>query len=445
MHPKTRARRGALAALVAVDSRDAILNVALDTQELPQEAIPFAREIATGVLRHRALIDYTLEPLLKKPLKTLDPPVRAALRLATYESAFLQTRVSAVADEYAEATRAAKLVSAVAFVNAVARRLPPEPRQAEATLPQARQLAIQYSHPEWLVKRWLARFGFEECARLLQANNERAPLSLRVNTRRVTREQVKGALSERGLAVRDGQWSRDALLVENAGSPLGWPEWTAGQVIAQDEAAQLVVQYAAVRPGWFVLDAAAAPGGKTTYLAQLMGSEGKVLACDLAPGRLKLVRDNAERLGLSGVETRAGDLRELAKNRDGEIPDADLLLLDAPCLGTGTLRRRPDAKWKKTPEHLTELGTLQTELLDAAATMVKKGGVFVYSTCSLEPEENAEQALSFVQRHPNFRIDVENDLSAESRGLLDENGFLHTMPHRHGCDGTFAARFRRIE
>lgn len=424
-HSKTAARRSALRVLVALETKELVLPQVLAAflPECPAESRAFARELASGTVRHRARLDWTLQPLLKKPLGKLDPPVRAALRLAVYERAVLKTRAFVIGNEYAGLMKRERLSSATGFVNAIARRLPEELRAS----PDAREkplqfLATEYSHPEWLVERWLARFGFEECEKLLRFNNTVAPLSLRVNTLRAKRPKVLSALQERGLAADYGKLSRDAILVENAGLPTDWPEWSGGEIIAQDEAAQLVSLLAAPEPGTAVIDCAAAPGGKSTHLAQLMENRGKIIACDLGEGRLKLVRENAARLGIGIIETRTGDLRRLAR----DLPPADLVLLDAPCLGTGTLRRRPDAKWSKTKEQLEELTVLQRELLESAASLVKPEGILVYSTCSLEPEENEMQIEWWQTRHPEWSAETES-----------------TLPHRDGCDGMFFARLQR--
>jgi len=432
---KTRARLGAIAALVAIEEDDAILGAALDKQNLG-EALGFAREISSGVLRHRARLDWTIAPLLKKPLEKLDAPVRAALRLGLYERIGLQTHIAVVADEYAGAMRAFGHKYAVGFVNAVSRRLPAEWREVHPRWPRARQMATEFSHPPWLVERWLEIFGESDCAALLQKNNERAPLSLRVNTLRASRDEVRDALVERGLKARDSEVARDAIIVEDAGSPLGWPEWTSGKIIAQDEAAQSVSQFLDPQPSWKIADVAAAPGGKTTHLAQLMNDKGTVLACDIAPGRIKLIEQNAARLGLKSVQTRVGDWREVMKSTPEYRRTFDAVLLDAPCLGTGTLRRRPDAKWKKTRGQLEELVVLQRELLDAASSAVKPGGVLVYATCSLEREENQDQASAFLQRNLSFETD--GGINRANAGDV-----LQTLPQRDGCDGAFAARFRR--
>jgi 16S rRNA (cytosine967-C5)-methyltransferase len=443
MHPKTQARRGAIQALVALENSDVPLASALSKLNLFPEAQGFARELVAGVCRTQSRLDHTIAPLLKKRLSKLDAPVRAALRLAAYERCVLDTPHSALVDEYAEAMRAAHLRSAVGFVNAVARRLPAE----FVVSPDAKKdpvafLSVEYSHPTWIVERWLRRLGFEACAALCQSNNTIAPLHLRVNTLKTTRERVLESLRERGLDARAGALSIDAIVVERGeeslGSPQQWPEWQSGWILAQDEAAQCVGRLAAPREGNTIVDACAAPGGKSTHLAQLMKDKGIVLACDLAPGRLKLVRENAQLLGLQCIETRSGDFLELAST----LPGADLVLLDAPCLGTGTWRRRPDARWRKTRQQLDELVELQRKLLQAAALVVKPGGVLVYSTCSLESEENEEQARWFLEQHKDWNLSM-SEMEDPLRVLKSCEGWLQAWPHLHLCDGMFAAKFQR--
>jgi 16S rRNA (cytosine967-C5)-methyltransferase len=339
--------------------------------------------------------------------------------------------------------RAERLTSAVAFVSAVARRLPEQSRAApDAGEHPVAHLAVEYSHPQWLVERWLRHWGFAECAALCESNNRIAPLTLRVNTLRTQPQEIIDRLRARGLDAAPGNLSPVAVVVQNAGDPSQWPEWNEALIIAQDEAAQLVSLLAAPQPGQTVIDAAAAPGGKTTHLAQLMNDSGALVACDVAPGRLKLVRENAERLGIKSIQLQEGDIRHLAT----ELPAADIVLLDAPCLGTGTLRRRPDAKWRKTAQQLNELTQLQKELLDAAATVVRPGGALVYSTCSLEVEENEEQARAWLQRHPDWHVEPPGDYPTgtnEALEVVTTDGFLQTLPHRHGCDGMFAVKWRR--
>lgn len=429
-HPKTLARRAALRALVRCEREDFSPP---DFGSVEASVRPFAREIYSNVLRHRARIDWTLAPLLKKPVEKLDEAVRAALRLALYEKVALRTPDRALANEYAGLMRGEKLGSATGFVNAIARRLPTEWRAATGS--ETQRLCTEKSHPQWLVERYIARFGAAETEDILRANNSVAPGCLRANTLQTSRDELLGQIE----GARAGKWSPDALILER-GDATALPQWARGEIFSQDEAAQLVSLFAAPRPGDSVIDCASAPGGKTTHMAQIMGNRGRILALDSAPPRLQMVRDNAARLGVSIIETRAGDLRHLAPAFSQWGAGADLVTLDAPCLGTGTWRRRPDARWRKTLAQLEELGELQRELLDAAALLVKPGGALVYSTCSLEIEENSGQIEAFLARRGAFSIEK----AAEKWvGIATPEGFLQTFPHRHGVDGMFVAKLRR--
>jgi 16S rRNA (cytosine967-C5)-methyltransferase len=400
----------------------------------------FGREIYSGVLRHKARLDWTLQPLLKKPLEKLDAPVRAALRMALYEKLCLKTPQSALGNEYAGLMRVFRLTSATGFVNAVVRKLPDQWRPAAANVTAAERLALEESHPLWLVERWLARLGPEECRALLQANNTPAALALRVNTLKSTRPEALALLQKQAIAAQAGKLSPDALILGEGGDPTRLPKWDEGWFIVQDEAAQLPARLAAPASGSLVIDMAAAPGGKSTHLAQLMGNRGRIWALDIAPGRLKLIRENARRLGITIIETEEQDGRDLAGKLKEQVQaqgGADLVLLDAPCLGTGTLRRRPDAKWRKTPRDLSDLVALQKELLETAGQLVKPNGTLLYSTCSLEPEENQDQIQGFLQRHPQWQL---SPAGPEFAGVATAQGYLESWPHHHGTDGMFAAR-----
>ncbi|HEX9996120.1 MAG TPA: 16S rRNA (cytosine(967)-C(5))-methyltransferase RsmB [Abditibacterium sp.] len=430
-HPKTLARRAALRALVASEKPDF---TPADFAGVEGGVRPFAREIYSNSLRHRARLDWTLGPLLSKSIEKLDAPVRAALRLALWEKIALETPDRALANEYTELMKGEKMKSATGFINALTRRLPSHWREAPKS--EVQSLAIEFSHPQWIVKRYLERFGSEETAQILAANNQIAPSCLRANTLRVSRDELLAQIPDSS----GGEWSPDAIYPAK-GDATALSQWRNGEIIAQDEAAQLVSLLAAPKSGDFVVDAASAPGGKTTHLAQIMDDVGRILALDSAPPRLEMVKDNARRLGIGCIETRAGDFRVLAPELVSDGLLADLVLLDAPCLGTGTLRRRPDAKWRKTPAQLEELLQLQRELLDSAAILVKIGGALIYSTCSIEIEENQQQIEAFIKRFPNFEIEIAPAFLA---GTATQEGFLNTFPHRHGCDGMFAAKLLRI-
>jgi 16S rRNA (cytosine967-C5)-methyltransferase len=286
------------------------------------------------------------------------------------------------------------------------------------------------SHPRWIVERWLRRWGPEATRALVEADNTRPELFLRPVG--IGAGEAVARLAEAGLPAEPVPLAPDSLRL--------LPPATAHQALAvipavvQDPAAALVVRYAAIPAGAVLLDLCSAPGGKAAGAAE---AASFVAAADLSPRRLLRLRQNVERLGLAG---RVGAV--VADARRPPFAPADFVLLDAPCTGTGTLRRHPDGRWRVGPAELTELVTLQGEILDAAATLVRTGGVLLYSTCSLEPEENEAQVSRFLERHPEFTRSPAADLDPS---LLDADGQLVVLPQRDGVDGAFAARLRRVD
>lgn len=427
-HPRTLARREIIRALVASEKPDFS---PFDWAGLDPAIRPFAREVTSGVWRWRSKIDWNLAPLLNRPLDKLDAPARAALRAMTFERLELETAPHALGSDYAELMRAFQIGSAAGFINALARRLPDDWRALPKQI--AFRLSVELSHPLWLVERYLERWGELETRQLLTANQERAPFDVRANDSLLSRDELVTRLQNAGIEAKATPLSPLGVRLGGVASPESLPGWNEGWFFVQDEAAQLVGTLAPVPASGLIVDCASAPGGKATLLAQ-RSPKARVLACDVSGKRLQLVRDNARRLRLFNIETRAGNWLELTPDLREK---ADLVLLDAPCLGTGTFRRRPDAKWRKTPEQLRELVVLQQQLLNSAASAVKPGGALVYSTCSLEREENEEQARAFELRHPEFKREV------LTGAACDAEGFLQAAPHHTKSDGAFAATWRK--
>lgn len=413
------ARLLAVKVLLKIETRDLPLGVALEDVPVTQRGS--VRNLVSGVLRHRTLCETAVAPLLKKSFAKLDVEIANIFRLAAYEKYFCDVPLYALTNEYTGIVRKLKLSSASGLVNAVLRRLPdhlPEIKRDKFS----EYLEKKYSHPRWMIKRWIAQFGEDGCEKLCAANNEEAPLCLRVNSKLTTRAKVLLALAERGIDAKAGSWTPDSVIVENAVSFTDWPEWQRGELIVQDEAAQIGSIIANPQKDWTIYDLCAAPGGKTTHLAQLMEG-GNVMAFDLTEKRAQLVRDNCARLKFPNVKVQAGDFRQF------NLSPADLVLLDAPCSGTGTLRRHPDIKWSKSPQQISQLATLQKELLVDAAKLVRPGGFLVYSTCSIEREENQEQVNSFLQQNQDWR--------ACER--------WESFPGGQGADGAFAIKMQCLK
>jgi 16S rRNA (cytosine967-C5)-methyltransferase len=290
-----------------------------------------------------------------------------------------------------------------------------------------------------MVRRWLERYGAEETRRLLEANNARPVYGVRVNTHHITPEAFHARLDEEGISWEASPYLDDFVRIRRLQPVIQAGLLADGSCMVQDEGAGLVVRLLDPQPDETVLDACAAPGGKALYAASRMQGRGRVLAYDVHPGRIRLVSQAAGTLGLTNVVAEAADLRDLAGQQPP--PAADRVLLDVPCSGLGVLAKRADLRWQRTPEDMAELVALQDDLLDAAAALVRPGGVLVYSTCTIEPEENEDRVSAFLERHGAFVQRSAGGLVPE--GLVTAEGFYAALPHLDGIDGAFAARLER--
>jgi 16S rRNA (cytosine967-C5)-methyltransferase len=287
-----------------------------------------------------------------------------------------------------------------------------------------------------MVKRYVARFGREETEKLLQANNEKPYLTLRVNLLKTNIEDFKRLLASVGLKYRNGNYINEFLQLQNLTNITSWEYFSKGYFNIQDESTGLACRLLDVSENIRVLDLCSAPGGKTAYITVMMKDRGEVVAIDKYESRLRLVEQNLKRLGIKSVKTIAMDALEY----QGKL--FDRVLADVPCTGTGTLSKKPDIKWKKDIFDLRKMNELQYKLICKAAEMVKPGGAFVYSTCSIEPEENWDIVKKFLDSHPDYVLD--NAADKFSKDLIDENGCVQTFPHIHLMDGAFAARVLRV-
>jgi len=442
------ARRIAAEVLLRVEQGGAFANLALDgalraAGALEAREAALATELTYGTLRWQLQLDRALAVHSDRPVEELDDKVRAALRLSAFELLH-HPRVPARAavDQGVEIVRALGAARASGYANAVLRRL--SETRAPAPLPSREvdpvgHVASLYAHPRWMVERWSKWLGPEEAEKLCAANQQQAPATVRLVRKK--RDDALRALDEAHIEARPGEYSPDALVLAPGAPPaLDIEGHEQGLFQAQDEAAQLVSRFAAPPPGASVLDACAAPGGKACHLAEL--GAGEVLAVDLHARKAKQVEAAAHRLGLDNVRALAADAT-LPLPGD---PHFDVVLLDAPCSGLGTLRRHPEAKLRRTPEDVDRLAQLQARLLASVSQTVKPGGLLVYAVCTLTPEESDEQVARFVAGHPDFRPEPPPEGWATLRAAvdcLDGRGRLLTLPHRTGTDGFFAVRLRK--
>jgi 16S rRNA (cytosine967-C5)-methyltransferase len=425
---------------------DLLLHAALGRSALSAADRAFATELVYGTLRWRGRIDFLLGHVLDRDLEKLEPLVATALRLGAYQLLFTGgVPAEAAVDESVRCVRAAGLERATGLVNAVLRRLARE--HGGIALPELTDdplghLTHALSLPGWIAARWLETFGPESAAALARASNDAPPLCVRANRRVVTRERLLAELARRFPAAAPCQYARDGIVLGRRGVPGVDPAFLSGRFTVQDEASQLVVALLDPLPGERVLDTCAAPGGKATAAAERVGDAGLVLALDRHPHRLELVERAARRLALPNLRTLARDAaRPLADIDSGG--GFDRVLVDAPCSGLGALRRNPDARWRIGPADPARLAETQLALLQNAAAVLRPAGTLVYSTCTLLPEENERVVEAFLRETPGVALSPALRAPEELRGLLDENGFLHCLPHLHDTDGFFAARFER--
>jgi 16S rRNA (cytosine967-C5)-methyltransferase len=440
------ARTAAFHALSAIASGRADLPAALARSRARLEDErdrALAASIVNGTLRWQRRFDHLIEQVAKRPLEKLDPAVVVITRLSLFQLLFLdRVPAAAVVDDAVNLTRSAKLPSAAGFVNAVLRsilrqrhQLPlPQRPAGNAPLEEVRRyLGITWSHPDWLVERWLGRYGFDDTERWLRFNNEPAPLTLRANLLRATRQDVRAALVEDEIETEPTRHAPDGLIVKS-GNPLRHP--VEGRFLVQDEASQLVALTLDARPGERVLDMCASPGGKTVALAAAMHDSGVLIAGDVRARRMALMRETIRASGANHVH-----LVHLPAS--GPLPferSFDRVLVDAPCSGLGTVRRDPDIKWRRAEGDLAALASRQVDLLTRAATVVMPGGRIVYATCSSEPEENDAVVQAFLEKHPDWHLlDLRSHSSDAVRPLLDERGVFRTLPFAHALEAFFAA------
>jgi 16S rRNA (cytosine967-C5)-methyltransferase len=437
------ARGTAIKVLNRVERTDSYLEKVLDAEIRAADLVDadkgLLNEIAHGVLRWQNRLDWVLNGFSHGNFSKAETNVKNALRVALYQILFLE-RIphSAAVNEAVEFVKRIRGEKPAGLVNAVLRNILrnlegiryPDPAED-----QLQYLSVYLSHPPWMVRRWMDRYGIEETRKLLTANNERPSLTLRVNRLKVDPSNLISLLHGQGISASPSGYL-DFFVKARGLSRIAQMElFRNGSFTIQDESAALPCLLLDPNPGETIIDLCAAPGGKTTAMAEIMKNEGCVIALDRFDAKLAHIRSASERLGLRNI------LPQLADSVTYQREPVDRVLVDAPCSGLGVLMKKPDIKWKREQSDLAKLARMQADLLDNAARLVKPGGVLVYSTCTMEPEENEVAVREFLSRHPEFAL--ESAAPYVSTDLVTAEGFVATYPHRHGMDGSFAARMRK--
>ncbi len=452
---KPEIRKKAHAILSELDkSRHATLDQLLDnarnaTPEMPQRDKAFLQALLFGVLRSKNRIDWVIRHFSRTPFKKIDPGIKNILRLGVYQILYMD-RVpdSAAVNTCVEMAKAVAAPWTVKFVNGVLRNVTRNPNVVpfpELSKDPVLAMSVRKSLPRWLVKRWLTRFGVEDCARLCAAVNIIPPLSLRTNTLQTTRAALVQSLADVAKGLEKTRHSPEGIHIYGLQAGLQTiPAFIEGHFQIQDEAAQLVAHLLAPRPGQRVLDACAGLGGKTGHIAQLMQNTGEIIALDNVGKKLTSLALEMRRLRITNVRSARHDLDSApTPSRYGTF---DRILLDAPCSGLGVVRRNPDTRWNRNEKDLGLYAARQRRYLANLAGLVKPGGLLVYAVCSTEPEENEGVTRHFLEHNPAFvKIKIKSEAHNNLAAVTGSDDCIRTFPHKHNMDGFFATGFKRLK
>ncbi|MBM7647180.1 16S rRNA (cytosine967-C5)-methyltransferase [Bacillus ectoiniformans] len=439
---KKSVRELALDLLEAVEKNQSysnlLLNSAIEKNRLSSRDAGLLTELTYGTIQRKMTLDYYLAPFAKKKLESW---VRQLLRLSLYQMVYLdKIPERAVIHEAVELAKKRGHKGISGLVNGILRSIQREgvPSLDEIKEP-AERISIETSHPLWLVKRWIMQFGEERTKSMCQTNLMAPTQSIRVNTTKASREAVLELLKQEGYEAEPSDMVPEAIHILK-GNIAQSDVFKTGLATIQDESSMLVAYALDVQTGQTVLDTCAAPGGKTTHIAEKLNNTGKVSALDLHEHKMKFIHENASRLGLANIETKALDSRKAGEIFEEE--SFDRILVDAPCSGLGVLRRKPDIKYVKKEEDLLSLQKVQLDILHAVSPLLTKGGSLVYSTCTVDKEENLGTVEKFLENHSDFELATLEGLP-QSAAALTENGMLQVLPQDFGGDGFFICKFRK--
>lgn len=399
-------------------------------------------EIVHGVIRWTGRLDWILSGFYKGQFSKAIPILKNALRVALYQILFLdKVPEFAAVNEAVEFVKKLQGQKPADITNAVLRNIIRSKNSLRYPDPGENLVgyyASYLSHPSWLVKRWLGRYGTSGTEALLIANNERPALTLRVNKLKTDVEKLKELMASVDLKFSQGKYLPEYFRLTNLTNITQWQYFTEGYFNIQDESAGFACKLIGAEPGMRILDMCAAPGGKTVFLADEMKNSGEIVALDRFEVRIQSLQKNLERLGITNVKAEAKDAIEYQTEQL-----FDRILIDAPCSGLGTLSKKPDIKWKKELIDIHRLNDEQNALINKAAILLKVGGRMVYSTCTIEPEENIDIVHKFLAANPNFRLVPVKGMVPDE--VIDSHGCVQTLPHIHKIDGAFAALIERIK
>ncbi|MGK7939242.1 MAG: 16S rRNA (cytosine(967)-C(5))-methyltransferase [Crocosphaera sp.] len=447
-HKATNSRQLALKILREIDRKKSYTDIALDRALQHSTLSPSDRRLCTelvyGIVRHQRTLDTLIDQLAKKTAQQQPPDLRRILHLGLYQLRYLDNiPPSAAVNTSVDLAKENKLQRLSGVVNGILRQYirKGETGKEPLILPHEplKKIAIAYSFPDWMVETWVRQWGEDSTQQLCHWFNQTPALDIRLNPLKTNLETLETQLTETGITVtRILNFSHSLRLQGKIGAIQTLPGFSQGHWTVQDSSAQLVSYLLDPQPGETIIDACAAPGGKTTHIAELMGEQGLIFACDRTSSRLQKVQENAQRLQLSSIKIVEGDSRNLPQF----IDSADRVLVDVPCSGLGTLHRHPDIRWRQSPERIQQLSILQQEIVREAATWVKPQGSLVYATCTLNPLENEQVIEQFLATHPHWKIEP---LPADElfSPFITASPWIEILPHQHNMDGFFMVKLKR--
>jgi 16S rRNA (cytosine967-C5)-methyltransferase len=440
---KDNARQVAFYALKSI-YKGAFADVALD-QVLHQSKLNkldrgLVTELVYGTIRRMRTLDVIIEQLATKKPDKQPPDLRTILHLGLYQLRYLdQIPESAAVNTTVDLAKHNGFSGLSGFVNGILRSYIRLNHQIKLPENPASKLGILHSFPDWIIQDWLAQFGTEETEKLCLWMNQTPTIDLRVNILKTSLEDLENTLQEQGINVtRIADLHQGLRLTKNVGAIDKIPGFTEGLFTIQDSSAQMVAHLLDPQPHETIIDACAAPGGKTTHIVELIGDQGTVFACDRTASRLKKLQQNTERLEIKSIKIKIEDSRNIPQFTNM----GDRVLLDVPCSGLGTLHRHADARWKQTPEKVQELAKMQTEILNHAQTWVKENGFLVYATCTLNTQENEQIITKFLAEHPQWKI-VDIPENSPFFKFTTEKGWLKILPHQYDMDGFFMVKMQK--
>ncbi len=404
----------------------------------------FIRELVYGVLENQRLIDEIVKESSSVKIRKIHPIILIILRTAIYQLLFMDTvPESAIVNEAVNLAKKYGHRGTTGFVNGLLRGVSSKKAyfKSEEYMSQECELGIRYSHPDYLVALWRTQYGLEFTKDLLKANNSVPPFTIRNNTLKIDSTDLISILEAEGYETEPGKYSKDCIIIKNPRSMTRLSAYTDGLFTIQDEASMLVTEVLNAQKDSLILDVCSAPGGKATHIAQWIGDKGTIIARDTYPHKLKLIEELSLRLGIKSIKSEIWD----AKEPDDKLKyKVDYCLVDAPCSGLGLIRRKPDIKWTRTSEELIELSRLQTIILKTASNYIKPGGTLVYSTCTINRQENLDVITNFLRESTDFRLVPIELANGVKISATQDSGYLELYPNIHGTDGFFMAKMVRI-